>query len=91
VSGTPDEPDFSGLEQGEAQQAVDIVQEVVAWYTEAISAERRAPLPDDERIARLTADRAAAYQDLARLEEADWQEEQRLAELYAARLRQLEP
>lgn len=41
VSGTPDEPDLSGLEEGEAQQAVDIVQAVVAWYTERIAAERR--------------------------------------------------
>ncbi|MEU3619817.1 hypothetical protein ABZ725_47160 [Streptomyces sp. NPDC006872] len=90
MPGTPDEPDFSGLEEGEAQQAVDIVQAVVAWYTEKIAAERRAPLPDGERIAQLTADRTAAYQDLQRLEDADPEEEDRLAELYAARLRQLE-
>ncbi|MDX2531476.1 hypothetical protein [Streptomyces europaeiscabiei] len=61
------------------------------WYTEQIAVERRAPLPDEERIAQLTASRAAAYQDLARLEDADAQEEDRLAALYAARLRQLEP
>ncbi|MFE4822881.1 hypothetical protein ACFRFU_42000 [Streptomyces sp. NPDC056704] len=90
MSGTPDEPDFSGLEAGEAQQAVDIVQAVVAWYTEHITAERRAPLPDEDRIAQLTADRTAAYQDLTRLEDADSEEEGRLAALYAARLRQLE-
>ncbi|MET7356672.1 hypothetical protein [Streptomyces mirabilis] len=90
VSGTPDEPDLSGLEAGEVQQAVDIVQEVVHWYTEQITAERRAPLPDEDRIAQLTADRTAAYQDLARLEDAGPEEEDRLAELYTARLRQLE-
>lgn len=87
---TSDEPDFSGLEEGEAQQVVDIVQAVVAWYTEQIAAERRAPLPDGERIAQLTADRTAVYQDLQRLEDASPEEEDRLAELYAARLRQLE-
>jgi hypothetical protein len=91
VSGTPDEPDFSGLEEGEVQQAVDIVQAVLHWYTEQIAAERRAPLPDEERIAQLTAGRAAAYRDLERLEEADPEEEDRLAALYAARLRELEP
>ena len=88
---TPDQPDFSGLGEGEGQQAADIVQEVVHWYTEQITAERRAPLPDEERIAQLTAARTTAYQDLARLEDADPQEEDRLAALYAARLRQLEP
>ncbi|MFG2260969.1 hypothetical protein [Streptomyces mirabilis] len=45
MSGTPDEPDLSGLEAGEVQQTADIVQEVVHWYTEQITAERRAALP----------------------------------------------
>ncbi|WP_067252772.1 hypothetical protein [Streptomyces sp. DSM 15324] len=67
----------------------DIVQEIVHWYTEQIAAERRAPLPDEERLAQLTAGRTAAYQDLQRLEDAD-PEEDRLAVLYAARLRDLE-
>ncbi|WP_432171203.1 hypothetical protein [Streptomyces sp. 1222.5] len=86
---TPDEPDFSGLGGGD-RHAADIVQEVVHWYTEQIAAERRAPLPDEERLAQLTAGRTAAYEDLQRLEEADAQEEDRLAALYAARLRELE-
>lgn len=90
MPGTPDESDFSGLEKGEGQRAVDIVQEVVHWYTEQIAAERRAALPDEDRIAQLTADRMAAYQDLERLDDADPAEEDRLAALYAARLRQLE-
>ncbi|MEW2497516.1 hypothetical protein AB0942_28870 [Streptomyces nodosus] len=90
MADTPDEPDYSGLEEGEAQQAVDIVQAVVARYTEQIAAERRASLPDTERIAQLTADRTAAYADLQRLEEASPEEEDRLAELYTARLRRLE-
>ncbi|MET9847849.1 hypothetical protein [Streptomyces ossamyceticus] len=90
MPGTPDEPDFSGLGGGEDQRAADIVQEVVHWYTEQIAAERRAPLPDEERLAQLTAGRTAAYQDLQRLEEADAAEEDRLAAFYAARLRELE-
>ncbi|MFM9700939.1 hypothetical protein [Streptomyces europaeiscabiei] len=91
MPGTSDQPDFSGLSGSEDQQAADIVQEVLHWYTEQIAAERRAPLPDEERIAQLTAGRAAAYEDLVRLEDADAQEEDRLAALYEARLRQLEP
>ncbi|MEV7980863.1 hypothetical protein [Streptomyces sp. NPDC086519] len=90
MPGTPDQPDFSGLGGGEDQHAADIVQEVVHWYTEQIAAERRAPLPDEERLAQLTAGRTAAYQDLQRLEDADSEEEDRLAALYAARLRELE-
>ncbi|MGW1619939.1 hypothetical protein [Streptomyces sp. NPDC002172] len=66
------------------------MQEVVHWYTEQIAAERRAPLPDEERLAQLTAGRTAAYRDLQRLEDSDAQEEDRLAALYAARLRELE-
>ncbi|MFC4466871.1 hypothetical protein ACFPH6_20455 [Streptomyces xiangluensis] len=90
MPGTSDEPDFSGLEEGEGQQVVDIVQAVVAWYTEQIAVERRAPLPDEDRIAQLTADRTAAYQDLQRLEETAPEGDDHLAALYAARLRELE-
>ncbi|WP_432198233.1 hypothetical protein [Streptomyces sp. bgisy027] len=50
-----DEPDFSGLAGGEEQAAADAVQKVVNWYTEQIAAERRSPLPDEERLAQLTA------------------------------------
>lgn len=48
------------------------------------------PLPDDDRIAQLTADREAAYADFDRLREADPGKRARLAVLYAARLRELE-
>jgi hypothetical protein len=90
VSGTSEDRDFPGLEGGEGPQAVDDVRAVVNWYTEQITGERRAPLPDDDRIAELTAQRKAAYADLRRLEEAGPQERERLAALYAARLRELE-
>ncbi|MFI6014096.1 hypothetical protein ACIBAG_35740 [Streptomyces sp. NPDC051243] len=52
VSGT-DEPDFSGLGGGEERAAEDAVQEVVNWYNTQIITERRAPVPDDERIEEL--------------------------------------
>ncbi|MGX5185995.1 hypothetical protein ACWKT5_25125 [Streptomyces avermitilis] len=52
--GTRDEPDFSGLGGGEDQQADDIVREVVGWYNAQIIGERRAPVPDDERIEKLS-------------------------------------
>jgi hypothetical protein len=89
VSGTPDEPDFSGLEGGEEQAAEDAVQEVVNWYNTQIIAERRAPVPDEERIEELKAGRQAALADKAQLATADPEEAGRIAAVYAARLREL--
>ncbi|MFD0396430.1 hypothetical protein ACFQ3Z_46265 [Streptomyces nogalater] len=54
MSDTPT-PDFSGLEGGDEQQAEDAVQEVVNWYNAQITKERRAPLPDEDRIEELKA------------------------------------
>ncbi|CCK32969.1 hypothetical protein BN159_p97 (plasmid) [Streptomyces davaonensis JCM 4913] len=88
VSGT-DEPDFSGLEGGEEQAAEDAVQEVVNWYNTQIIAERRAPVPDEERLEELKAGRQAALADQAQLVTADPQEAERIAVVYAARLRDL--
>ncbi|MDX3310582.1 hypothetical protein ACWGH3_02760 [Streptomyces sp. NPDC054884] len=89
MSGTPDEPDFSGLAGGEEQQADDIVREVVGWYNAQIIAERRAPVPDDERIEALKAGREAALADQAQLATADPEEAAQIAAVYAARLREL--
>ncbi|MGC4987288.1 hypothetical protein ACLQ18_43080 [Streptomyces sp. DT193] len=89
MAGTPEEPDFSGLGGGEEQQADDIVREVVGWYNAEIIAERRAPVPDDERIEALKAGREAALADQAQLATADPEEEARIAAVYAARLRKL--
>ncbi|WP_069772224.1 hypothetical protein [Streptomyces sp. LUP30] len=89
MPGTPDEPDFSGLDGGEDQQADDIVREVVGWYNAQIIAERRAPVPDDDRIEALKAGREAALADQAQLATADPEEEARIAAVYAARLREL--
>lgn len=53
MPGAPHGPGFSGLGGGEEQRADDIVREVVGWYNAQIVAERRAPVPGDERIEKL--------------------------------------
>ncbi|MEU0950039.1 hypothetical protein ABZ379_46440 [Streptomyces canus] len=85
MSGTPDEPDFSGLGGGEDQQADDIVREVVGRYNAAIVAERRAPVPDDERIEKLKAGREAVLADQAQLATAEPEEATQIAALCAVR------
>ncbi|MFH7340579.1 hypothetical protein [Streptomyces sp. KHY 26] len=82
-------PDFSGLEGGEEQAAEDAVQEVVNWYIAQIITERRAAMPDEERVERLKAGREAALADRAQLATADPEEEARIAAVYAARLKEL--
>ncbi|MET8566127.1 hypothetical protein ABZV75_38290 [Streptomyces flaveolus] len=88
MSDTPT-PDFSGLEGGDEQQAEDAVQEVVNWYNAQITKERRAPLPDEDRIEELKAGRQAALADQAQLATADPEEAERIAAVYAARLKEL--
>ncbi|MFH8533257.1 hypothetical protein ACH4GE_33095 [Streptomyces tendae] len=82
-------PDFSGLEGGEEQAAQDAVQEVVNWYNAQIITERRAPVPDEERLEELKAGRQAALADQAQLATADSQEAERITAVYAARLKDL--
>ncbi|WP_406483815.1 hypothetical protein [Streptomyces platensis] len=82
-------PDFSGLDGGGEQQATDIVRDVVSWYNTQLAAERRAPVPDEDRIEELKAARQTAIDDQQRLETADPQETARIAALYAARLKEL--
>ncbi|MGW1910333.1 hypothetical protein ACWCQS_06135 [Streptomyces sp. NPDC002076] len=89
MAGTPDEPDFSGLDGGEEQDAADIVRDVVTWYSTQIASERRAPVPDEERIEELKAARQAALADQAQLATADPEEAERVATVYAARLKEL--
>ncbi|MCY0954246.1 hypothetical protein [Streptomyces sp. H27-S2] len=88
MSDTPSS-DFSGLEGGDEQDAADVVRDVVTWYSTQIAAERRAPVPDDDRIEELNAGRQAALEDQRRLGTADPQETERIAALYAARLKEL--
>ncbi|MCZ0983740.1 hypothetical protein O1L60_44030 [Streptomyces diastatochromogenes] len=85
----PETPDFSGLEGGEEQAAEDAVQEVVNWYNGRLIEERRAPVPDEERVEELKSGREAALADGARLATADPEEADRIAAVYAARLKEL--
>ncbi|GGT54511.1 hypothetical protein GCM10010271_67980 [Streptomyces kurssanovii] len=85
----PDIPDFSGLEGGEEQQAADIVRDVVLWYSTQLAAERRAPVPDEDRIEELKQARQAVLADQAQLATADPEEAARIAAVYAARLKVL--
>lgn len=61
------------------------------WWpgTAPRSAPHRTPVPDEDRIEELTAGRQAALEDQRRLGTADPQETERIAALYAARLKEL--
>ncbi|MFB7506973.1 hypothetical protein [Streptomyces broussonetiae] len=82
-------PDFSGLEGGEEQAAEDAVQEVANWYIAQIITERRAAVPDEERIEQLKAGREAALADRVQLATAGTEEASQIAAGYAARLKEL--
>ncbi|MEV7003205.1 hypothetical protein AB0N62_36780 [Streptomyces sp. NPDC093982] len=84
VLGTPDDFDFSRLEGGDEQAAHDVIQEVVNWYDAQIITERRAPVPDGERIDALRAGRQAALADQTQLATADPEEAEQVAAAYAA-------
>ncbi|MGA4803517.1 hypothetical protein [Streptomyces lavendulocolor] len=72
------------------QAPADLVEEVMAWYSRALLAERRAPHPDPERLEHLLARRKECVDDRARLEEASTEETARITASYAARLKELE-
>ncbi|MFD3485009.1 hypothetical protein [Streptomyces sp. NPDC058665] len=84
-------PDFSDLDGGDEQQAMDAVRKVIAWYNSQIAAVYRAPVPDEDRIAELKAARQTATDDQARLETAGPEETARIAAAYAARLKEADP
>ncbi|MFB8179187.1 hypothetical protein ACFC8N_24780 [Streptomyces sp. NPDC055966] len=81
--------DFSGLEGGEEQAAEDAVQDVANWYDAQIDSQRRAAVPDKERLKALKAGRDAALADRAQLATAGTQEASQIAAIYAARLKEL--
>ncbi|MFD9240650.1 hypothetical protein ACFV0D_01680 [Streptomyces sp. NPDC059556] len=70
------------------QAPADVVEEMMAWYSRAILAERRAP-SDPPRLEQLLAQRQECVRDRARLEEADTEETARITASYAARLQEL--
>lgn len=82
-------PDFSHLDGGEDQLALDAVRAVVNWYNAQIVEEHRAPVPDDARMEDLKAARQAALLDQGSLETAGPEEVARIAALYAAQLKDL--
>ncbi|MER6046565.1 hypothetical protein ABT168_03685 [Streptomyces sp. NPDC001793] len=84
-----DAPGSSPPEGDAEQQAYDAVRAVTLWYSARITAERRAPAPDERRIRELTAARRAALDDGAQLATADPEEAARVAAYYMARLREL--
>ncbi|MFE7513102.1 hypothetical protein ACFU8I_18060 [Streptomyces sp. NPDC057540] len=71
------------------QAPADVVEEVMAWYSRAILAERRAPHSDPERLEQLLAQRQECVRDRARLEDADTEETARITASYTARLKEL--
>jgi hypothetical protein len=84
-------PDYSGLAgYGSAREsASDAVLGVMAWYAEQIILEQQHPEPNPARIDELTSERRTAQTDLERAKLADLQEALRIADAYAARLRDL--
>ncbi|MEU7088002.1 hypothetical protein [Streptomyces achromogenes] len=79
-----DELDGAGYEV-----AVELVGQVIAWYSQRILAARRAGA-DPRALEELMAQRMECIRDRDRLEAADAQETARLAALYAARLKELQ-
>lgn len=61
-----------------------LVQEVSAWYTQQILAERRSSSPDAGRLETLKAELAACAADQEALRTADPQEAAEIASRYAA-------
>lgn len=85
----PNTTGFEPLDGDEDQLARDAVREVIAFYNARIAAERRAPVPNDERIEQLKAARQAAIDDQTRLDTAGPGDAARIAADYAARLKGL--
>lgn len=85
----PNTPSFEPLDGDEDQLARDAVREVIAFHNARIVDERRAPVPDDERIEQLKTARQAAIDEQTRLETAGLGEAARIAADYSARLKGL--
>lgn len=83
-------PGEAGGAGDDFQDALLAVGQVISWYTEQILAERRRAAPDEARMERLKAERAACVADRNALREADDQEVARIAAVYAARIKELD-
>jgi hypothetical protein len=89
----PDIPDPMPEDAGagdDYEAAQLAVGQVIDWYTQAIFAERRRATPDEARMERLKAERAACVADRNAILGADAQEVARIAAVYAARAKELE-
>lgn len=83
-------PDSSTFDDGDEHPTVeDAVQEVANWYSTQIAAERRSPVPDEDRVKTLKAEWEAALADREQLATASPEEAAKVAEVYTARLQML--
>jgi hypothetical protein len=62
----------------------DLVREINAWYAEQLILERRAPVPDAERIKLLRDGLAISVADQRALDDADGEQVDEIASRYAA-------
>ncbi|MEU5436453.1 hypothetical protein AB0G73_24165 [Streptomyces sp. NPDC020719] len=88
MSGMPSSPSPEPPAVG-PEMAEERIRAVLAWYSQEIIAERRAPHPDEERIRQLMDARAACAADQQALLHADSREAARIADAYAARYAEL--
>ncbi|MEV8529253.1 hypothetical protein AB0451_34785 [Streptomyces sp. NPDC052000] len=72
------------------EDAEQLVQDVSTWYAEQIMKERRATVPDPERLAALKEELAACAADRAALQGAGPEEVEKIAARYAARAKELD-
>ncbi|MCL3998204.1 hypothetical protein [Streptomyces lavenduligriseus] len=87
AGGQPPDDDLDGAADHEV--AVELVGQVIAWYSQRIFAARRAGA-SPQALNDLIAQRLECVRDRDRLDTADPQETARLAALYAARLKELQ-
>ncbi|AVZ70980.1 hypothetical protein SLUN_00575 [Streptomyces lunaelactis] len=89
ASPEPTPADRGGPQEASYEGALETVGRVLAWYNEQILKERRAPVPDEDRLERLQAERQACAADKRALEDAGPEEVSRIAADYDARFREL--
>ena len=86
---SPDPASGDGPSASSYESAVDAVRQVIAWYGEQLQAERSRPVPDENRLGQLLAERKACRADLELLEDADADVIARTGERYEARVKNL--
>jgi hypothetical protein len=84
------EPSDSAVQSAGYEAVAETLELVLAEYTRRLMDEKRSPAPDPARLEQLTAQRRECVRDRDRLQDASAQEVARIAELYAARWREIE-